>query len=651
MTLLPVATNRTSTPLNNQRLLFQLNNDQLAIQRQYDQLSTGRRVLRLSDDPAAAARALGLQRGISRSDQLVRNATATEGYYQSTDVALDRVDSALITARGVAVEAAQNILSEDEQEALALTIRQTMESIVSAGNAMFVDHQLLGGVLQTSDALTHENGTVRFSGTDAVGQTKVGSGTNTRFTVSGSDAIGVASKFHTGSPLNAALNEDTRLVDLRQGQGVRPGVLNISNGTERVELDLRDAASIGDVVDVLRNVNLGGRPLGVRLEGDSIRIQYADTLPGTLAIADAQGSSLAKDLSISNPQGFRPPPLIGDRLSPRVTLATPIEELDGGAGLDLSDGIVIDRGGERFTIDLSEAKTLGDVMISINRSNAGVKAQLDEAGGRIELRGLISGVDYSVGENGGNAASQLGIRTADEKTLLSDLSRERGVFLNSNGPDLVIRRADGVELALELENAQTVEDVIALVASHPLNQDTRRVRLTLSTVGNGLQLASPSGVGPIRVTQPGSSDVGTQLGLIPPGETEASSQIVNGSAVLRGSDYGPRDSGGAIDTLLRLERAVRSNDIPEIGRLQAKLDQDLDVSSRTRGRVGVWSANLQDLKAAVQDESVLLQGQLSEELDADLASVISELQARQAALEASMRFVGQTANLTVLNYL
>ncbi|TWU04012.1 flagellin N-terminal helical domain-containing protein [Neorhodopirellula pilleata] len=651
MPLLPISTNRTSAPLNNQRLLFQLNNDQLAIQRQYDQLSTGRKVLRLSDDPAAAARALGLQRGIAHSEQLVRNANLTAGFYQSTDVALNRVDAALITARGVAVEAAQSVLSEDELEALAITIRQNMDSIVAAGNSMFIDHQLLGGVLQPSEALTHADGTVRFDGTDAVGQTKVGSGTNSRFTVTGADAIGVASVFHTGSSLKAALNEDTRLVDLRQGAGVRGGVISLSDGDERVELDLRNTASIGDVVDVLRGVTLGGRALGVRLDNDSITIQYADTLPGTLAIADLQGSSMAKDLNISNPQGFRAPPIIGDRLSPRVTLATPLDELDDGNGLDLSAGIVIDQGDERFTIDLSEAETIGDVLISINRSGAGVKAELDEAAGRIKLRGLISGVDYSVGENGGDAAAQLGIRTADENTLLDDLNRDRGIFLNSSGPDLVITRPDGVVLDLELSGAETIQDVIDLVANHPLNRDTRRVRLTLNDVGNGLELTSPVGLSPIRVTQPGASDVGTQLGLIPLGETESTSTVVGGSAILTGVDYRPRDAGGAIDTLLRLEKAVRANDISEIGRLQAKLDKDLDTSSRTRGRVGVWSANLQDLKSAVQDESVLMQSQLSDELDADLATVISELQARQAALEASMRFVGQTASLSLLDYL
>src|SRR6056297_3625342 len=129
MSLLPVATNRTSTPLQNQRLMFQLNSDQLAIQRQYDQLSTGRRVLSISDDPAAASRALGLQRGVSRTDQLVRNASAAEAFYQSADVTLSKVDTAIIEARGVAVEAAQSVLSQDQREALAISIRQQMEQI------------------------------------------------------------------------------------------------------------------------------------------------------------------------------------------------------------------------------------------------------------------------------------------------------------------------------------------------------------------------------------------------------------------------------------------------------------------------------------------------------------------------------------------
>ncbi|MBB3208803.1 flagellar hook-associated protein 3 FlgL [Rhodopirellula rubra] len=651
MALLPVTTNRVSTPLNNQRLLYQLNNDQLAIQHQYDQLSTGRRVLRMSDDPAAASRAIGYQRGIAYSDQLVRNANATEAFYQSTDVVLDRVDNALIEARGAAVEAAQSVLSEDQREALAMTIRQNMESIVAAGNGMFNDHQLLGGVLESGAALQFENDTVRFNGTGAVGQTKVGTGNAETFTVTGATAIGIGGTFQTGNSLNAAINDDTRLVDMRQGIGVNPGIITLSDGDNHVELDLRNAATIGDVVDVLRTVELGGRSLGVSLGADSISIQYGDSLPGTLAVIDAEGSTLAKDLGISNPMGYRSPPLVGDRLSPRVTSSTKISDLGGGAGLNLANGIVIQRGSESFTIEFDDAETIGDVLIAINRSDSAVHAELDEIQGRINLSGLISGVDYSVGENGGTAATELGIRTADADTLLSDLARGRGLSLNPSGPDLVITRPDGIDLEFDLEGAETIQDVMDLVANHPDNQDTRRVRVALNSVGNGLQLTAPTGTEPIRVSQPGLSDAGVYLGWIEEGQSEATAQTNIGVSQLTGEDYSPRDAGGAIDTLLRLEKAVRDGDISEIGRLQAQLDDDLDTSSRTRGRVGVWTQSLIETRSAIEDETVLLKSQLSDELDADLATVISELGARQAALEASMRFIGQASNLTVLNYL
>ncbi|MEM6363872.1 MAG: flagellar hook protein [Planctomycetota bacterium] len=650
MALLPVATNRVSAPLNNQRLLFQLNNDQLAIQRQYDQLSTGRRVLRLSDDPAAASRATNLQRGISRTDQLVRNANATEAYHQSTDVALDRVNSALINARGAAVGAAQNVIGDDEREAYAAEVRQLLESVVSAGNSMFNDHQLLGGILQPESALEPDRDTVVFNGTTAIGQTKVGFGSATPLTVSGDEALGVAGVFLEGNSLNAVLNEQTRLVDMRAGIGVRPGIISISDGDNHVQLDLSNAATIGDIVDVLRDVKLDDRELNVQFTGDAISIQYADGLPGTIAISDLPGDQLAADLQISNPDGFRTPPIVGDRLAPQVTTGTSVADLSGGAGIDLASGIVIDRGDERHVIDISDAETVGDVLIAINRSGAQVQAELDQAQGRINLRGLVSGVDYSIGENGGSTASDLGIRSATTATLFDQLNRDRGVSLSPDGPDLVITKSDGVEIDLELSGVRTIDEFIALVDSHP-NNVTGRITVALNSVGNGLEISGPPGPNPIRVTQPGVSDVGVHLGFIEPGESVAEGVTDGSFAVLRGRDYRPLEPGGAIDTLLRLEAAIRDADIVEIGRLQDRLDDDLDRSSRTRGRVGTWNATVRDLKDAIQDENTLLESQLSDALDADLATVISELQARQAAMEASLRFIGQTAGLTVLNFL
>ena len=653
MALLPVSTSRTSTPLTNQRLLFQLNNDQLALQNQYDQLSTGQRVLRLSDDPAAASRAIALYRGIDRSEQLVRNTTSTANFYQGADSALGRVDDALIQARGAAVEGAQGILSDDERAAIGATIQESINVVFSSGNSVFRDHQLLGGFLDTESPFTYDGSDILFSGTDAIAQTKVGAGNPTAINVNATESLGAFATFLEGDPLNAALDENSRLVDLRAGEGVTAGSIQISGGGNFVEVDLSQASTIGDVAAIISEVELDDRPIVATLTNDGIRIEYEDGLSGTLAIDNSVGSTTATELSIANPSGVIAPPIIGDNLSPRVTLGTKLSDLNDGAGLSLGSGIQIEQGDETFTINFDDAETLGDVIIAINRSDADVKAELNEADGQINLRSLRSGVDYSIGENGGDDAEQLGIRSATEDTRLSDLNRGRGLRLNVDAPDLTITRPDGTELDLELEDADSIQDVIDLIEGHPQNQDSRKVLVSLNDFGNGLQLKAPPGTGTqsLTIRQNGTSDAGIQLGLIPEGQSETTGGIIGSVDTIVGQDYVPRDAGGALDTLLRLQRAVESGDIPEIGRLQAKLDTDLDLASRTRGRIGVWTRNLDQLEETAESDIIAMRSQLSDEIDADITSVISELSARQVSLEASLRVIGQTSQLTVLNFL
>ena len=149
----------------------------------------------------------------------------------------------------------------------------------------------------------------------------------------------------------------------------------------------------------------------------------------------------------------------------------------------------------------------------------------------------------------------------------------------------------------------------------------------------------------------GVSDAGLRLGLIPKGQSQVDSTLDGSFQAVIGEDFYPRDAGGTLDTLLRLETAVREGDLPEIERLQVRLDEDLDRASRVRGQVGVWSRNLDELRDATEETSIQLQDQLSEELDADIAKVLSDITQRQIAMEASMRVIGQTSQLTVLNYL
>ncbi len=469
--------------------------------------------------------------------------------------------------------------------------------------------------------------------------------------MAGNEALGIYSVVVEGERLNAALDPNTRLVDMRQGEGVEAGVIQLSGGGDWIDLDLRGAATIGDVADVISSIELEGRQLSATMTDDGFRIEYADGLPGTLVIADTEGSTMAQDLSIDNSDGVPTSPVIGSRLAPRVTPLTRIADLDGGSGLDLSSGIRIEQGNKAFDIDLDDVETLGDVLIAINRSDADVHAELDEAEGRIRIRAGRSGVDYSIGENGGLAATNLGIRSATASTLLSDLGRGRGITINPGATDLVITRTDGVELEIDLDDASTIQDVIELIEDHPLNTGSSQILVDLNDVGNGIQIKAPPDVGQLSIRQVGASDAGVRLGLIPPGDNENVGQLVGAVNTIVGTDYALRDAGGALDTLLRLEDAIRDGDLIEIGRLQAKLDVDLDTASRSRGKVGVWSRNLEQLQTATEDKVLQMQSELSNEIDADFATVVSDLQQRQLAIEASMRLIGQTAQMTVLNYL
>ncbi|MAI30691.1 MAG: flagellar hook protein [Planctomycetaceae bacterium TMED240] len=651
MPVLPVTTVRTSFPLSNQRLLFQLNADQVALQKQYDQLSTGKRVLRLSDDPAAASRAIGLHRGIDRATQISRNAASSLNFYQSTDSSLSRVDNALIEARAVATESAQNVISEDQRAAFAATIDETINTVFASGNAMYRDHQLLGGFLNSRDAFSRVDDKILYSGAEAIARTDLGGGETSILNLNANQALGALAVFHEGQQLQAGVNAETRLVDMRYGDGITPGLIRVSGGGDWYDLDLSAATTMGDVVTLISGTLVDGRTLAASLTADGIRVEYVDGLAGTLALADAEGSEMADQLAILNRSGMNPPPLIGSGIAPAVTGQTSISDLNGGDGIDLSDGLQIIQDGEIFVVDLTAAKTVSDALIAINRSGADIRAELKGNEGRIQLRSLKSGSDYSVGENGGDAATLLGIRTATEQTLLSDLGSGQGIALNPDSPEISILRPDGVQLDLNLEGATTIGDVISLIRNHPSNQDTSRVLVDLNEYGNGLQLTAPPSAGSLAIRRVGSSNAGLRLGWIGEDGADNVGSVIGPVDTIIGSDFHTRDAGGTLDTLLRLRTAVKSGDIPEIARLQATLDLDLDRGSRARGRVGVWSRNAQQLSDVAESRLISMKSQLSDEIDADLATVVSDMSQRQLALEASMRLIGKTSQMTVLNFL
>jgi len=173
-----------------------------------------------------------------------------------------------------------------------------------------------------------------------------------------------------------------------------------------------------------------------------------------------------------------------------------------GAEFDKGSGIQIVNGEKTYVVSFESVETVEDILNLLNGSPAGVLAEINSQGNGIDVRSRISGTDFTIGENGGTTATQLGLRTFNLNTRLEDLNLGLGVH-QGEGADFIIRRRDDVELEIDLEGLETVGQVISAINDHPNNTTGEPVVASLATFGNGLQLTNddPFAIGKLQIIQ------------------------------------------------------------------------------------------------------------------------------------------------------
>lgn len=192
----------------------------------------------------------------------------------------------------------------------------------------------------------------------------------------------------------------------------------------------------------------------------------------------------------------------------------------GGSGVvfDRKSGLSIQNGGKTTVVTFESARSIEDVLNLLNGSGAGVLAEINASGSGIDLRSRASGGDFSIGENGGQTATQLGLRSLHAATTLAELNHGAGVH-DVAGDDFIIHRKDGVEFSIDLAGAQTIGDVLNRINTNATNlAGGQAVVARLSPFGNGIELVDddPTAPGALSVRAVTSSFPGADLGLFAP---------------------------------------------------------------------------------------------------------------------------------------
>ena len=631
----PIAFGRIPNQLAFERMLGTLATQQREMLRVQDQLATGLRLSIPSDEPVTALQAISLQRLLERKAQVQKNLASAQSYLGATDSALVNVGDRLREARGLALANIGDSSTEAERQAAVKQVEGIIDQLLMVANGQFRDRRLFSGARLDDNPYAYVDGFIRYAGDTGDLLTFADLDALLATNLSGHQVFGGISKAVSGSAdLNPAVTATTRLADLRGGLGVTRGQIEVSDGSTKTLVDLSQAETIGDVIALIEDQGPAGISVAINGTANGLQITLGG---GTLTVREVGLGKTAAHLGIlaATPVGLT---LTGSDVDPRLTLTTSLADLLAGAGFDQTSGLTITNGGQTQTIDFTTDLTVEGLLNRLNGAGLGLHAGINEAGTGLQVSTILSGAAFTIGENGGSTATDLGLRSFDQQSLLTSLNFGRGVPI-ATGDDLIITRKDGVVLNIDLDGASSVADVISRINSHPDNTGGNLVA-GLTAVGNGIELVDTTGgTGSLSATGRSAGGLGLQMTIPDPGAT------------LTGSDVNPQEASGMFTSLLRLRDALEAGDDSEIERATSSLAVDLENLALAQGDVGARLRAADNRAAQLSGEEIELRGLLSDQIDTDLAEAISNLQLRQAAFEAALVAASVSLQSNLLDFL
>ncbi|MDB5330604.1 MAG: flagellar hook-associated 2 domain protein [Phycisphaerales bacterium] len=313
----------------------------------------------------------------------------------------------------------------------------------------------------------------------------------------------------TGTNINQ-LAAGTALAALNDGRGVRTAggasdfQVNLSDGTN-VTVSLGSAQTVGDAIKAINTA--GGSKLKATLNAANNSIDLADTSVGSgaFSVAALNNSGAAKDLGILGTGS-------GGTIHGGTVLAgldsVLVSSLNGGSGLALGKISITDRAGTTAAnIDLSGAKSVQDILDTINNASVGVTASLNNAGDGIQLQDTTGGSgNLVVSDVNSTTAQALGIagtfdttkptvsganlhqQFVSENTLLSSYNGGKGVTPGS----FTITNSAGGSATVDLSSGtfNTIGDVISAINAKQVG-----VTASINANGDGILLTDTAGGG------------------------------------------------------------------------------------------------------------------------------------------------------------
>ena len=617
--------------------------------------ASGTRLQRGSDDPRATRAIQLLQSSMDRRDQRLNAISWGEAVLGRVDTSLSSLTDLVTEARALAVGQSDDSADADSRAAQAVVVSSMIDQLFAEANAEWQGLHIFGGQNGGQRPFASFLGGVRYLGSGAGLVNDNGLGLP--ITLSGDEAFGAVSARVAGQvDLNPALSNGVYLEDLGgvDGEGVTGGVVELTVGANTTEVDLSGAATVGEVLDRLQ-AELDNIAPGSTVSTDGSRFSFTVAGADDLTVVGVAGD-IGSGLGLEGTFVAGTTTTSGDT-QPKLLSRTRIADLEGLSGP--LGSIRLENGGNVQTIDLSGAETIADLQNLIDSADLGIRLEVEQDG-TLSMLNEVSGTWMSVGEDGGDTATLLGLRSMGLDTPLSVFNDGDGVPIRSGSVDpetglpnpaadvdFTISLADGRSFEVDLAGVETVGDVLATLraaagaATPPIGP--AEFTAELATTGNGIVLTDNSGgmTGTFTVTPANGSRAAKALGLLAP---------VSGN-VISGEDRSMVAVESLFTHLKALEKALLQNDNWSIEQAAIDLQDDLDRLIDVRGAAGARGERLLLAKDRESELSIMEASLLGEARDLDLTDAALQLTNLEQQLQATLAVTARMQQLTLLNWL
>jgi flagellin-like hook-associated protein FlgL len=676
---LPSNITRVPNLLASRLFMSSLNRTNLDLLNVQNQMATGRAVNRPSDDAVRASAISVLDDRLERADQRMNNLSAASDTLGMLDSTLGDATDLIREARSIASSQIGVTSDASTRANQGVVIDSMIAQLVDMANRETRGVHIFAGSTPTVRPLVALGSGYRYvaRGSGLVNDLDVGE--QIPITLGGNSALGdLSARLRSTNDLNPTLTAGTRVASLggARGLGISLGPVSYSfNGGPSATVDFTGADTVQDVVDRLtasilqyesdNSVTVLG-PGGVSLAGGSAQIDVA--AGGTLTFADAGAGVTGADLGLTQ-AAFTSAAPVGADLNPRLTMQSPVSALSGVTLPLGSIRIRFSQSGSSTLrdVDLSGAQTIDDVRRLIEDTGLGVRVEINDAGNGLNVFNEVAGPGMSIEEvpGGANTASELGIRSLDAATAVSDFNDGRGVRIVSGGTDPVTGLPDparDVDFTIHLGNGNSfpvdlrpqdmtnVQSVIDRINAEAASAVTRgdipagSFVAALTDGANGIALVDPLALGPITVTKENNSAAAEDLGLL--GGTYSAT-----SATFLAQDRATVRVNNVITTLMDLRDSLRNNDTAGITLAGSELETHGDRVATSRALVGVYGQRIDQATTRQQDLVLVDQRTRSELRDLDYSEASIRFSLLRTQLQAGMTAGSQAQSLTLLDFL